>query len=161
MNGRILCRSRATYRPSHLSTKTSSRFHSVPLVRDVSERMQVPMDYPAVILVLCLAGAVNRRATIQPKANDTGWVVVPNLWGGIIAAPGFMKSPVIQACTRPLRPNPGRMAVGTRSGHGRLCDEKKRNASCGGRLGVTSSSRAPKLKRQHRNGPKTHRESRS
>jgi hypothetical protein len=73
-----------------------------PLVRDVTERMQVPMDYPAVVMVLCLAGAVNRRATIQPKAHDTGWVVVPNLWGGIIAPPGFMKSPVIQAICRPL-----------------------------------------------------------
>ena len=73
-----------------------------PLVADVTERMQVPMDYPAVVMVLCLAGAVNRRAVIQPKANDTGWVVVPNLWGGIIAPPGFMKSPVIQAATRPL-----------------------------------------------------------
>jgi putative DNA primase/helicase len=29
-------------------------------------------------------------------------VIVPNLWGGIIAPPGFMKSPVIQAATRPL-----------------------------------------------------------
>ncbi len=73
-----------------------------PLVADVAERMQVPMDYPAVVMVLCLAGAVNRRAVIQPKANDTGWVIVPNLWGGIIAPPGFMKSPVIQATTRPL-----------------------------------------------------------
>ncbi len=73
-----------------------------PLVRDVTERMQVPMDYPAVVVVLCLAGAVNRRAVIQPKAKDTGWVVVPNLWGGIIAPPGFMKSPVIQNATRPL-----------------------------------------------------------
>jgi len=73
-----------------------------PLVRDVTERMQVPMDYPAVVIVLCLAGAVNRRATIQPKANDTGWVVVPNLWGGIAAPPGFLKSPVIQAISRPL-----------------------------------------------------------
>ena len=73
-----------------------------PLVRDVTERMQVPMDYPATVTLLCLAGAVNRRAVIQPKANDTGWVVVPNLWGGIIAPPGFMKSPVIQAATRPL-----------------------------------------------------------
>ena len=73
-----------------------------PLVRDVAERMQVPMDYPAVVMVLCLAGAVNRRAIIQPKANDTGWVVVPNLWGGIIAPPGFMKSPVIQNAIRPL-----------------------------------------------------------
>ena len=56
----------------------------------------------AVVMVLCLAGVVNRRALIQPKANDTGWVIVPNLWGGIIAPPGFMKSPVIQAAARPL-----------------------------------------------------------
>ncbi len=73
-----------------------------PLVRDVAERMQVPMDYPAAVMMLCLAGSVNRRAVIQPKANDTGWIVVPNLWGGIIAPPGFMKSPVIQAVIRPL-----------------------------------------------------------
>src|SRR5262249_38789040 len=65
-----------------------------PLVRDVAERMQTPADYPAVVAVLCLAGVVNRRAVIQPKAHDTSWVVVPNLWGGIIAPPGFMKSPV-------------------------------------------------------------------
>lgn len=73
-----------------------------PLVADVTRRMQVPMDYPAVVMVLCLAGAVNRRAVIQPKANDTSWVVVPNLWGGIIAPPGAMKSPVIQAVAHPL-----------------------------------------------------------
>ena len=73
-----------------------------PLVCDVAERMQTPVDYPAVVAVLCLAGAVNRRALIQPKAHDTSWVVVPNLWGGIIAPPGYMKSPVIAATTRPL-----------------------------------------------------------
>lgn len=50
-----------------------------PLVQDVAERMQVPVDYPAAVMMLCLAGSVNRRAIIQPKANDTGWVVVPNL----------------------------------------------------------------------------------
>jgi hypothetical protein len=71
-------------------------------VRDAAERMQVPMDYCAVVVLLCLAGCVSRRATIQPKANDTGWIVVPNLWGGIIAPPGFLKSPVIQAATQPL-----------------------------------------------------------
>jgi hypothetical protein len=60
------------------------------------------MDYPAVLVMLCLAGVVNRRALIQPKANDTSWRVVPNLWDSIIAPPGFMKSPVIQAATSPL-----------------------------------------------------------
>jgi len=73
-----------------------------PLIGDLAERMQVPLDYPAVVMVSCLAGAVNRRGVIQPKANDTGWVVVPNLWGGIIAPPGYLKSPIIQAVTRPL-----------------------------------------------------------
>lgn len=29
-------------------------------------------------------------------------MVVPNLWGGIVAAPGWLKSPVIQAVTKPL-----------------------------------------------------------
>src|SRR5712692_2026401 len=51
-----------------------------PLVSDVAERMQTPADYPAVVAVLCLAGVVNRRAVIQPKVNDTSWIVVPNLW---------------------------------------------------------------------------------
>jgi putative DNA primase/helicase len=67
-----------------------------PLVLDVAERMQVPLDLPAIVAVLSLAGVVNRRARIQPKACDTSWLVVPNLWGGLIAAPGFLKSPVIQ-----------------------------------------------------------------
>jgi hypothetical protein len=73
-----------------------------PLVRDVAERMQTPADYPAVAAVLSLSGAVNRRAIIQPKSNDTSWQVVPNLWGGLIGPPGFMKSGVIRAVTRPL-----------------------------------------------------------
>jgi hypothetical protein len=73
-----------------------------PLVEDTAERMQVPLDYPAVVAVLCLAGVTNRRAAIQPKAEDTSWIVVPNLWGGIIAPPGLMKSPVISAVTQPL-----------------------------------------------------------
>jgi putative DNA primase/helicase len=69
---------------------------------DIAERMQVPLDFPAVAIMLCLAGAVNRRATIQPKAQDTSWVAVPNLWGGIVAAPGFMKSPLLSAVKVPL-----------------------------------------------------------
>jgi putative DNA primase/helicase len=73
-----------------------------PLVVDTADRMQVPLDYPAVVAVLSLAGATNRRALIQPKAADTSFTVVPNLWGGIVAPPGLMKSPVISVVTRPL-----------------------------------------------------------
>jgi hypothetical protein len=73
-----------------------------PLVSDVSERMQTPLDFAAAAAVVALAGCVGRRASIQPKANDTSWVVVPNIWGAIVAPPGFMKSPVLRSVTRPL-----------------------------------------------------------
>jgi hypothetical protein len=73
------------------------------LVQDTSERMQVPLDFPAIASVLCLAGAVGRRGFIQPKAEDSGWVVVPNLWGALIGLPGIMmKSPTINTMTKPL-----------------------------------------------------------
>jgi putative DNA primase/helicase len=71
-------------------------------VMDVAERMQVPPDFPAAASIVSLAGAVSRRAMIQPKALDSSWKVVPNLWGGIIGRPGFKKSPVIEELTRPI-----------------------------------------------------------
>lgn len=71
-----------------------------PLVRDISERMQVSFDFPAICAIATLAGVTNRRARIQPKINDDSWKVVPNLWGGIVAPPGMMKSPVISAVTQ-------------------------------------------------------------
>jgi hypothetical protein len=73
-----------------------------PLAADISERMQVPLDFPSVAMVVCLAGVVNRRATIQPKAQDAGWTVVLNLWGGIVAPPGYLKSPTLRTITAPL-----------------------------------------------------------
>jgi putative DNA primase/helicase len=71
------------------------------LVEDVSERMQTPLDFAAITGVVALAGCVNRRALIRPKAADD-WTVTPNLWGAIIADPGFMKSPILRAMTAPL-----------------------------------------------------------
>ncbi len=71
------------------------------LVEDVSERMQAPPEYAAVATIVSLAGCLGRRAVIQPKVHDN-WRIVPNLWGGIIAPPGFMKSPMLRAITLPL-----------------------------------------------------------
>lgn len=70
-----------------------------PMVTDVADRMQVPIDFPAVVAVATLAGVCGRRAVIQPKALDDSWTVVPNLWGAIVAEAGMMKSPVIKAVT--------------------------------------------------------------
>jgi hypothetical protein len=72
-------------------------------VNDVSERMQTPPDYAAAASVANLAGCVNRRAVMQPKVSDTGWVVVPNLWGANIGPPGLLKSPLLNTITSPVR----------------------------------------------------------
>jgi putative DNA primase/helicase len=64
--------------------------------------MQVPIDLPAIVAIACLAGVVNRRATIQPKRADTAWVVTPNLWALIVLPPGQLKSPALGAFTEHL-----------------------------------------------------------
>ena len=74
-----------------------------PMVIDVAERMQVSLDLPAVASIAALGGVVGRRAMIRPKREDTTWVVVPNLWGGVVAPPGAMKSPVLAAMMAPIR----------------------------------------------------------
>jgi putative DNA primase/helicase len=74
-----------------------------PMVEDIADRMQVPLDFPAVVSVAALAGVCGRRAVMQPKERDTSWLVVPNLWGAIVASPGTMKSPVISAVTASAR----------------------------------------------------------
>jgi putative DNA primase/helicase len=71
------------------------------MIDDISDRMQVPPDYVAAGAVVSLAGCVNRRATIRPKRIDT-WEVTPNLWGMVVAPPGYLKSPILREVTRPL-----------------------------------------------------------
>jgi hypothetical protein len=34
---------------------------------------------------------------------DTDWQVIPNLWGGIIAPPGFKKSNLLKAVIAPIQ----------------------------------------------------------
>jgi hypothetical protein len=74
-----------------------------PFVVDAAERMQIPVDLPAVVAVAALAGVVNHRVVIQPKQWDTTWTVTPNLWASLIVPSGFLKSPTIEVVTRPLR----------------------------------------------------------
>jgi hypothetical protein len=38
---------------------------------------------------------------IVPKVLDRSWRVIPNLWGAVVAPPGMMKSPILQAITAP------------------------------------------------------------
>jgi hypothetical protein len=63
---------------------------------DVSDRQQSPPDFSAVASIVGIAAVVGNRVKIAPKRNDD-WMVVPNLWGGIIGRPSAMKSPAMQS----------------------------------------------------------------
>jgi hypothetical protein len=68
-----------------------------PWAKDIQYRLQCPADYVGVGIMIGLATAVGNKVTIQPKANDHSWKVVPNLWGLLIGSPSSMKSPAMDA----------------------------------------------------------------
>lgn len=70
-------------------------------VDDIAERMQVPVDFPAVASMVALASVVGTQVRIRPKQNDP-WEINPNLFGCIVAPPSSMKSPVLNAVMSPL-----------------------------------------------------------
>jgi hypothetical protein len=73
-----------------------------PWVSDVAERMGVPIANVGIFAVTGLSTIVGRKVSIRPKANDD-WAVVPNLWSMLIAPPGGMKSPIMNAGLAPVR----------------------------------------------------------
>ena len=68
---------------------------------DIARRLGCPLDFPAVGAVVVLGSLIGRSVCIRPKCKDD-WTVVPNLWGGIVAPPGFLKSPALAEVKRPL-----------------------------------------------------------
>ena len=68
---------------------------------DITERMQVPLDFVAIPMIVAAASVIGRKVTIKPLSNDP-WVVIPNLWGFLVAEPGSMKSPAIAEAMKPL-----------------------------------------------------------
>jgi putative DNA primase/helicase len=72
-----------------------------PWIQDVAERMQCPVEYPAVGAMVALASVVGRQVGIRPKRHDD-WQVVPNLWGAIIGGPARLKTPSLSEVMKPL-----------------------------------------------------------
>jgi hypothetical protein len=71
-------------------------------VVDIADRVQCPMDFLGIALLIVLATLVGRRIGIRPKRHDD-WLVVPNLWGAAIGRPGILKTPALQEIIKPLR----------------------------------------------------------
>lgn len=70
-------------------------------ITDIADRMQVPLEFIAAPVVVSLSSVIGRQIGIFPKREDN-WLVVPNLWGAVIARPGFFKSPAISEGMKPL-----------------------------------------------------------
>jgi putative DNA primase/helicase len=68
---------------------------------DLAERMQVPLEYGAVALLIEAGALIGRQCGIYPKRHDD-WLVIPNLWGAVIGRPGLMKSPALLQAMKPL-----------------------------------------------------------
>jgi putative DNA primase/helicase len=68
---------------------------------DLASRMQVPLDYVGVALTVEAGSLIGRQCGIYPKRCDD-WVVIPNLWGGVVGRPGLMKSPTLLQAMKPL-----------------------------------------------------------
>lgn len=91
---------------------------------DVSERMQVPQDFPAVGAVVVAASLVGRKLGIHPKRHDD-WLVVPNLWGGAVGKPAMLKSPALAEIMKPLE----RLAAEARETHEEAMDSYEAEAA--------------------------------
>jgi hypothetical protein len=69
--------------------------------QDVALRLQCPIEFVAAATIVMTATVVGAGCGIKPKRHDD-WLVIPNLWGGIVGRPGMLKSPAIAEAFRPL-----------------------------------------------------------
>jgi putative DNA primase/helicase len=68
---------------------------------DEAERMPCSPDFIAAATVVALGSIIGARCAIKPKARDN-WLIVPNLWGGIVGDPSAKKSPAWGVALKPL-----------------------------------------------------------
>ncbi len=82
-------------------------------VFDVSERMDnAPPDFAAAAVVVEAATLLGRKLGIRPKRHDD-WLVIPNLWGGLVGPPASMKTPAMEQVINPVK----RLAAEAREAH--------------------------------------------
>ncbi|MBY7995804.1 DUF3987 domain-containing protein [Vibrio fluvialis] len=71
-------------------------------VSDYAYRMdKAPIDFAAISVIISAGALIGGAAEIQPKKLDTGWRLVPTLWGGALGQPSTKKTPSL-ACGRRL-----------------------------------------------------------
>lgn len=72
-----------------------------PFVEDCAFRMQCPRDYIGVSVISVISSLIGSACGIKPKRYDD-WIVISNLWGGIIGHPSTLKTPATNEAFAPL-----------------------------------------------------------
>ena len=70
-------------------------------VQDVAERMNCPLDFPAIAAMVSLATAIGSRIHCKPYSKGT-WMVPAGAWGMVVNPPSAIKSPPLSEMLRPL-----------------------------------------------------------
>ncbi|QFG77793.1 DUF3987 domain-containing protein [Acidithiobacillus sp. 'AMD consortium'] len=71
-------------------------------VMDAAHRKVAPPEFVAGSLLVSLGALIGARCGVRPKLLDD-WIVIPNLWGAIIAPPSKKKSPSMADGIKPLK----------------------------------------------------------
>ena len=72
-------------------------------VFDVAKQMDnAAPDFVAAAAVVQAGALLGRKVGIRPKRHDD-WVVIPNLWGGLVGMPASMKTPALEAALKPIK----------------------------------------------------------
>jgi hypothetical protein len=72
-----------------------------PWLTNVATRASLPLEYVAVPALTGASTVIGRGVGVCPERfND--WLGVPNLWGGIVGRPGWMKSTAVAEGLKPL-----------------------------------------------------------
>jgi hypothetical protein len=82
--------------------------------------MPCPVEFVAVPALVTAGSVIGARCGIRPKVHSH-WVSIPNLWGGIVGAPGSKKSPAVYAAFQPM----GQLIKEARSDHAEALREYK------------------------------------
>lgn len=87
-------------------------------ILDESERMPCPPEFVAAPALVALGAVIGTRCAIKPKSRDS-WLVVPNLWGAVVADPAAKKSPAWAAALQPV----DKLIAGAMAAHRAALDE--------------------------------------